>query len=88
MFCVSVSGLLGKPDAIVGANSVDKEFSGCLSLGFFHELGDGKLTCSVHTNKEIELALLRLNFGDIDMKEVDGVSLKLLPLWLITLNVG
>ena len=65
-----------------------KELLGCLSVGFVHELGDGKLTCSVYTNKEIELALHRLNFGDIDMKEADGVSLKLLPLWLITLNVG
>ena len=65
-----------------------KELPGCLSVGFVHELGDSKLTCSVYTNKEIELALHRLNFGNIDMKEADGVSLKLLPLWLITLNVG
>ena len=65
-----------------------KELPGCLSVGFVHELGDGKLTCSVYSNKEIELALHRLNLGDIDMKEADGVSLKLLPLWLITLNVG
>ena len=65
-----------------------KELPGCLSVGFVHELGDGKLTCSVFTKKEIELALHRLNFGDIDMKEADGVSLKLLPLWHITHNVG
>ena len=65
-----------------------KEIPGCLLVGFVHGLGDGKLTCSVYTNKEIGLALQRLNFDDIDMKEADGVSLKLLPLWLITLNVG
>ena len=65
-----------------------KELPGCLSVGFVHELGDGKLTCSIYANKETELALHRLNFGDIDMKEADGVSLKLLPLWLINLNVG
>ncbi len=65
-----------------------KEIPGVLLVGFIHGLGDGKLTCSVFTNKEIELALHRLNFGDIDMKEADGVSLKLLPLWHITHNVG
>ena len=65
-----------------------KEIPGCLLVGFIHGLGDGKLTCSVFTKKEIELALHRLNFGDIDMKEADGVSLKLLPLWHITHNVG
>ena len=57
-------------------------------VGFVHELGDGKLTCQVYRKKEIVLALHGLNFGDIDMKEADGVSLKLPPLWLITLNIG
>jgi hypothetical protein len=79
-----------------------KELADCLSVGFVHELGDGKLARPVYTNKEIDLALHRVNFGDIDMKEaplgrfafqiacraMDGVSLKLRPLWLITLNVG
>ena len=64
-----------------------KELPDCLAVGFVHELGDGKLTCLVYTNKEIELALHLLNFGDIDRNQADGVSLKLLPLWLITLNV-
>jgi hypothetical protein len=59
---------------------VRKELLGYLSVCFVHKLGDGKLTCSVYSNKEIELALQRLNFGDIDIKEADGVSLKLLPL--------
>ena len=63
------------------------KLSGCLLVGCARELDDGKLTCSVYTNKEIELVLQRLNFGDIDMKEADGVSLKLLPLWLISLTV-
>ena len=65
-----------------------KELPGCLSVGFVHELGDGNLACSVYTNRDIELVFHHLNFGDIDMKEADGVSLKLLPLWAITLNVG
>ena len=51
------------------------ELPGCLSIGFVHQLGESKLICSVYTNKEIELALHRLNFGDIEMKEVNGVSM-------------
>ena len=65
-----------------------EKLPGCFSVGFVHELGDGNLTCLVYTNKEMELTLHRLNFGDIGMKKTDGVSFKLLPLWLITLNVG
>ena len=68
--CVSVSGLLGELEAIVGEDGVDvirgrlrvsaQGTLGCLAVGFVHELGDGKLTCSVYTKKEI-------------MKEADGV---------------
>jgi hypothetical protein len=39
-----------------------------------HELCDCKLAGPVNTNKEIELALDRLNFRNIDMKEADRVS--------------
>jgi hypothetical protein len=46
-----------------------------VTVVFTYELGDGKLTCSVHTNKEIELALHRLNLGEFDMKEADGECL-------------
>jgi hypothetical protein len=55
-----------------------KELTGCPLVGFVHELGNGKLTCPIYTDKLIELTLHRLNFSDIDMKEADGVSLKLL----------
>ena len=46
-----------------------KELPGCLSVGFVHELGDGKLTCSVYTNKEImkdaDAGLIVLDVGSM-----------------------
>ena len=38
-----------------------------------HELGDCEFAGPVNTHEEVELALRRLNLGDVDMKEADGV---------------
>jgi hypothetical protein len=95
--CVSVARLLGELDAVISQDRVNatwdgleqmlEEFPRCLAICFIHELRDCKLAGPVNAYKEIELALHRLNFGDIDMKEADGVTLELLALRLITLDI-
>jgi hypothetical protein len=40
-----------------------------------------------NARKEIELALHRLNFRDIDMKEADGIALELLAFWLVSFDI-
>jgi hypothetical protein len=63
-----------------------EEFLRCLAICLLHELGNCKLAGPVNTNKEIELALDRLNFRDIDMKEADRVTLELLALGFVAFD--
>ena len=60
---VSVPRLLCELDSVVGENGVDlighgfeqvlKEFPGCLSVGFFDELGHSEFARSVDANEQI-----------------------------------
>ncbi len=95
--CVPVARLLGELDAVVRQNRVDaigdrleqtfEEFPRSLAIRLIYELRDGKFAGPVNAHKEIELAFNRLHLGDIDMKEADGLTLELLPLWLVALDV-
>ena len=58
----------------VGLEQMLEEFPRGLAICVIHELRDCKLAGPVNAYKEIELALHRLNFGDIDMKEAYAVS--------------
>lgn len=62
-----------------GFEHVLKELPGCLSVRCFNELSDAELGRWVNAYKEIELAFSRLHLGNVDVKEPDGVALKLLP---------
>jgi hypothetical protein len=64
-----------------------EELRGGLGACLIHELRDCKLAGSANTNREIEFALDRLNFRDIDMKEADRVTLELLALRLVALDI-
>jgi len=50
-----------------------QKFPRCLTICLIHELGDGELTGPVNAYEEMKLTFDRLYFGDIDMKEADGV---------------
>ena len=102
------AGLLGDLDAVVSQDRMGaighclEQMLGKVPRGLeiclVHELSDCKLTGPINANKEMELALHRLNFGDIDMKShlsaaccacraTDGVTLELLALWFVTLDI-
>ena len=84
--CVPVSGLLCELDAVIGEDRVDavrhslkqmfKELPRGLAIRLFHELGDGKPAAPINAHKEVELALRRVNLGDVDMKKPIGYRLK------------
>jgi len=54
-----------------------------LAVMMYVRLGDGELAGPVNADKEMEFALGRLNLGDVDVEETDGIALELLPLWLV-----
>lgn len=70
-----------------GLKQVFEELPCGLTICLAHELSDCKFAGPVNTHEEVELALRRLNLGDVDMKEADRVSLESLPLWLVALDV-
>lgn len=88
-----VPGLLGEPDAVIGENGADLTGHGCehvlqelpsrSSVGRGNELSDGKPGNAVDPDEEKELVLGRRHFGDLDVKEPDGVALELLPLGVV-----
>jgi hypothetical protein len=94
---VPVPVLLGELGAVVGRDCVDltghsfqqvrQELPGCLSVSCRNELGDGELGSAVDADEEKELALGRLYFGDVDVKEPDGVALELLALGLVAFDI-
>ena len=53
-----------------------QELPSGLPVSLFDELGDRELARSVDGHEEIELALGRLHFGDIHVKETDGIALE------------
>jgi len=94
---VPVAGLLGKLDAIVRENGMDlighgfehalQELPSGSPVSLFNKLGHGKLAGSVDANKEIKLALGRLNLCNINVKEPDWIPLELLPPRLAPLDI-
>ncbi len=52
------------------------------------ELRHGELAGAVDADKEIQLAFSGLHFGDVDMKEPDGVAIELLTLWFVAFDIG
>lgn len=50
-------------------------------------MSDGELGGPVDTDEEKEIAFGRLHFGDVDVKEADGVALELLPLGFVALDI-
>jgi len=61
-----------------GGNKSPEEVSGNAPSSALMQLGIGELAGSINGHKEIELALLGSNFGDIDMEVADGILLELL----------
>jgi hypothetical protein len=41
-----------------------------------------------HGDKEVQASLFGSHFGDVDMKETDGIALELGPLRLVTFGFG
>lgn len=95
---VPVPGLLCELTAVVSQDGVDpvrdgleqmqEEFPCRLSVSGNNELGNGELGCPADADEEKELPLDRLNFGDVDVGEPDGVALELLPSGLASFDVG
>ncbi len=70
-----------------GFEHVLQELPGRLSVSRCHELGDGELGRPVDTHEVKELSLGGLHFGDVDVKEANGVALELLPLRLVSRHI-
>jgi hypothetical protein len=94
---VPVPGLLRELSAVISQNGVDvighrlkhllQELPCRFSVSRRNELSDRELGRPVDADEQVELALRRLHFRDVDMKEPDGVTLELLPLGLDTLDI-
>ena len=94
---VSVAGLICELNTVVSQDRVDaigegleqifEELPCSFAVCLVHELRDCKLAGPVNPYEEVELALRGLNFGNVDLKEADGVSLELLPLWHLALDI-
>jgi len=62
-------------------NNLDQlfqEISGCFSGGLINQLCEGEFGSAVHSDKKVELSLLRADLGQIDMKVADRIGLELL----------
>src|SRR5215831_11321800 len=78
---------IGELDSIVGEHDLDlvghsgdkglQEGARSLRIGFVDELSDRELGGAVDRDKEIELALLGLHFGDVDAEEANRIDLEL-----------
>ena len=68
-------------------NQVAQEL-GCSHLaGLLDKADKGELAGSVNRHKEIQLAFSGLHFGDIDVKEANGIMLELLTFWLVAIHI-
>ncbi len=94
---IPVPGLVGELDAIIGQDRVDavgNHFQQVLQklprrspVGLLNQLGDRVLAGSVDGNEEIELTLGGLHFGDVHVKEPDGVALEALTLGFVSFDI-
>jgi hypothetical protein len=58
-----------------------------VAISLFNALGHGKFARAVDPDEKIELALGRLHFCDINVKEPDPVALELLALQLVPCQI-
>ena len=94
---IAITGLVSELDPIVGQDGVDpvrddaqemfEEVPGCLPISFPDELCDSEFACPVDSNEEMQLTLSSLDFGNIDVKKVDGIAFESLSFWLVSLHV-
>jgi hypothetical protein len=73
-------------DAVVGEHDLDPvehggEGARGLRICLVDELSDRELGGAVDRDEEIELALRRLHFGDVDVEEADRIGLELRSRW-------
>ena len=93
----AIAGGLGEVRAVVGEYGVDPVWNGCgersqevgrdTARGLLVQLDEGELRSPVDGNKEVELALLRPDLGDVDMEVADGVALELGAARLVAIGV-
>jgi len=86
---LTVPGTVGELDAVVGEHGMDairngfderfEEGSGSSHVGLFDEFYHGELRGPVDGHEQIELALGRSYFSQVDMKEADRIAVELLP---------
>jgi len=94
---ISVSGLLRELDAVIGEDRVDlighsfqqvfKELPSRFPIGFFYQLRDREFAGSINGDKEVELAFVAPDLGNINVEVPNRVSLELLPFGLVTVHV-
>jgi hypothetical protein len=79
---VAIARQIGELNAVVGEDRMEPighgcdqrfdEYNRCGTIGLLMQLNEGELRSSVDSNEQIELALLRPDFGNVDMKEAIG----------------
>ena len=94
---VTIAGLLGKLDAVVGQDRVDaigyglqqmfEELPRRSSIGLVDQLGNRELAGAVDADEEVELAFGSLHLSNIHVEEADRVALEALSLRLVPLDV-
>ena len=94
---ISIPLAIRELDAIIGEDGVDEVGDGRDEIaqelgrdhlsGFVVQFDKGKLAGPINGHEEIELALVGLDFGDIDMEEADRVALELLLRRLVALDI-
>ena len=57
------------------------------TIGLLMQLDESELRRSIDSNKQIELAFLRPDFGDVDMKEADRIGLELFLRFFVTFDI-
>ena len=88
---------IGELDSVVGEHGVDairngfdecfEEGCGRLHIGLFNEFDHSELRGPVDGHEEVELALGRSHFGQIDMEEADRIDVEPLLPGLVSLDL-
>src|SRR5215217_263911 len=71
-----------------GRDHVAQEVSGDATSGFLVQFRKGKLTRAIDGHKEVELALLGPDLGDLDVEGADRIRLEPLLCGLVALGLG
>ena len=95
---VNMPFMIGELDAIIGEHDVEPVGHGCDQVsqegrsghfpGLLVQFHEGELGGAVDGDKEIQLALRRLNFSNINMEVAERVGLELLLRRLVTTDLG